>query len=202
MATARKPFYTPEQYLENERQAEFRSEYIAGEIFAMAGASRRHNIITLNVASLLGTQIGDSCEAYANDMRIQVKPTGMYTYPDVVIVCGERKFLDAAEDTLLNPTVIVEILSPSTASYDRVEKFAHYRRLASLREYVLVSQDRPCIERYERTGDSDTEWLYTIAEGAAATLLLPTIGSTLALADVYRKITFADASDGDRPTPD
>ena len=200
MATARKPFYTPEQYLEQERQAEFRSEYIAGEIFAMAGASRRHNLITLNVASLLGAQIGDSCEAYANDMRIQVKPTGMYTYPDIVIVCGERKFLDAGEDTLLNPTIIVEVLSPSTASYDRVEKFAYYRRLASLREYVLVSQDRPCVERYERTSDSDAEWLYTVAEGPEATLLLPSIGSTLALADIYRKITFAEADD--HPVPD
>src|SRR5205085_5334550 len=121
-------YYTPEEYLILERQAEYKSEYFNGEIFAMTGASRRHNLVAANVlASLHGQLRKRPCEVYSSDMRVKVSPTGLYTYPDVVVVCNDPLFDDKQKDTLLNPTVLIEVLSKSTASYDRGEKFEHYR---------------------------------------------------------------------------
>jgi Uma2 family endonuclease len=142
MSAANTDFITAAEYLEIERKAEIKSEYIAGRTYAMSGASRQHNLITANTLSEIHPQLrGRNCEAFVSDMRVKVSPTGMYTYPDDVAVCGEARFEDSHMDTLLNPTVIVEVLSGSTEAYDRGEKFAHYRRLESLREYVLVAQD-------------------------------------------------------------
>ena len=144
-----KPLLTPEEYLARERRAETKSEYLRGEVFAMAGASRAHNLIASNAAGELRQQLRDRpCEVYPSDMRVKVSPSGLYTYPDVTVVCGEPQFEDAEVDTLLNPKVLVEVLSPSTADYDRGGKFTHYRRLPSLQEYVLISQDRPLVEHY------------------------------------------------------
>src|SRR5919198_4874617 len=121
------PDYTPEEYLALERAARHKSEYVNGRIYALAGASRAHNLIVVNVSAELRAQLrGRPCETYASDMRVKVSQTGLYTYPDVVVVCGEPRFEDAQVDTLLNPTVIIEVLSESTESYDRGEKFAHY----------------------------------------------------------------------------
>jgi Uma2 family endonuclease len=134
-------FYTPEEYLERERRAEYKSEYFAGEIVAMAGAKRRHNLVATNTAISLGGQLRDSpCEVYSNDMRVQADGEKQYSYPDVVVVCGEPQFRDGREDTLLNPTVIVEVLSPSTEARDRGEKFLRYRQIESLTDIICSSR--------------------------------------------------------------
>lgn len=184
--------YSPQEYLELERQAESKSEYVNGEIFAMSGASEEHNLIVVNVASALHAQfLGRPCKVYASDMRVKVSPTGLYTYPDVVAVCGEARLEDAHLDTLLNPTVLIEVLSGSTEAYDRGEKAAHYRRLPSLAEYLLISQDKPQLEHYRR--QSDNRWLLSEASGLHAVISLPAIDCTLRLAAVYDRV-FAQAS--------
>lgn len=190
MQQQRKLYITPQEYLEIERQAETKSEYIAGEIFAMAGASRSHNLIVRNISRRLDPQReGQACEVYTNDMRVEVDPTGLYTYPDVVIVCGQPQFKDANEDTLLNPTVIMEVLSDSTASYDRGEKFEHYGTLPSLTDYLLIAQDRAAIEQRVRT---DRGWQLAFHYGLDAVVPLPSIGCELHMSDVYDRIEFAN----------
>ena len=139
MSLQPKPRLTPEDYLALERSADFKSEYFDGEIFAMTGASEPHNTIVANTLSEIRQQLKKRpCKVYANDMRVKVDPTGLYTYPDVVVVCGKARLEDAHLDTLLNPTLIVEVLSDSTEAYDRGRKFEHYRKLESLAEYVLI----------------------------------------------------------------
>ncbi|HEX2208409.1 MAG TPA: Uma2 family endonuclease [Longimicrobium sp.] len=185
------PYVTPAEYLAAERKSAQKSEYINGRVYAMAGASRVHNLIALNTASELRTQLrGRPCEAYANDMRVKVERTGMYTYPDVIGLCEEPRFEDAEVDTLLNPTVIIEVLSPSTERYDRGEKFAHYRRLESLREYILIAQDIRRIEHYRREGDS---WVLTEVSEPDAALVIPSLSATLRLSDIYDRVEFPSA---------
>lgn len=191
MQQQQRRYVTPQEYIENERRSEFRSEYLAGEIFAMSGATRKHNVIALNIAEKLRAhRKGGTCEVFASDMRIEVNPTGLYTYPDVIMVCGQPQFKDANEDTLLNPTVLIEVLSSSTASYDRGEKFEHYGALPSLTDYLLVSQDRAAIEQRVRT---EHEWQLTFHYGLEAVVPLPAVGCQLRLADVYEGILFADS---------
>ena len=190
MYAKRQQWISPEEYLEMERQAEIKSEYIAGEIFAMAGASRSHNLIVRNISRGLDPQReGQACGVYTNDMRVEVDPTGLYTYPDAVVVCGQPQFKDANEDTLLNPTVIMEVLSDSTASYDRGEKFEHYGTLPSLTDYLLIAQDRAAIEQRVRT---DRGWQLAFHYGLDAVVPLPSIGCALPLSDVYDRIEFAN----------
>jgi Uma2 family endonuclease len=139
MSTQPKTFISPEQYLAIERKAERKSEYFNGEMFAMAGASESHVLIVTNVVAELREQLrGRPYTVYSTDLRVKVSPTGLYTYPDVVVVCGQPQFADDQRDTLLNPTLIVEVLSESTQDYDRGEKFEHYRSIASFHEYVLI----------------------------------------------------------------
>jgi Uma2 family endonuclease len=178
---------TIEEYLAFERGSPTKNEFVDGEIFAMTGASRRHNLLTVNVASSLHAQLrGRSCELYSGDMRVRVPATNLFTYPDVTIVCGEPVFDDRESDTLLNPTLIVEVLSPSTEGYDRGRKFAHYRTVASLREYVLVSQEEVRLERF--SCQEDGSWLLTEAAGLEEVLPLPSTGCELRLADVYERV--------------
>ena len=149
--TAAQAFLSPEEYLARERKALTKSEYRSGQLYALPGASRKHNIIAVHVSGELYIQLKErSCEIYTNDMRVKVSSAGLYTYPDVVVVCEEPQFEDTHFDTLLNPTVLIEVLSPSTAAYDRGEKFASYQKLDSLCEYVLISQDRVRVEYYLR----------------------------------------------------
>lgn len=177
---------SPEEYLVRERAAECKSEYIAGEVRTMTGASRKHNLVAVNLAALLHTQLrGRPCETYASDMRVQTR-ADVYLYPDVVVVCGEPELADDRFDTLLNPTVVVEVLSPSTEGYDHGEKWEKYRRLASLRDYLLVAQDEPRVERYTRQGEG--LWLFSETDGLDAELRLESIGCTLALRDVYERV--------------
>jgi Uma2 family endonuclease len=179
--------YSPEEYLALERQSQCKSEYYAGEIFAMAGASRWHNLIVANVVGELRSQLkGRPCTTYPSDMRVKVGPTGLYTYPDVAVVCGEAQFEDNQQDTLLNPTLIVEVLSESTEAYDRGGKFAHYRKLASLMEYVLITQTKPHIEHYVR--QPDNRWLLAEADSLHDSIHLDSIDCQLALAEVYDKV--------------
>jgi Uma2 family endonuclease len=188
MSSLPKPYYTPEQYLDRERQADYKSEYFAGEIFAMAGASRTHNLISGNVSASLTAQLRDRpCEVYANDMRVQADQSRQYSYPDVVVVCGEPQFRDGREDTLTNPLVIVEVLSPSTEANDRGEKFMRYRRVASLTDYVLMSQNARHIEHFVKQPDGS--WRMTEANGPEGNILLSSIGCVLPLADAYNKVT-------------
>jgi Uma2 family endonuclease len=204
MSSTARSRLTAQQYLEIERRAEYKSEFLNGEMFAMSGASRAHNLIATNVTRELSGQLrGRPCETYASDMRVKVSETGLYTYPDVLVVCGEAEFEDAQVDTLLNPTVIVEVLSPSTEAYDRGEKFAQFRELASLREYVLITQDRPRIERFRRSEGQD--WLFSAVDGLEESAHLTSIGCDLALADVYERVQFPAAGDveplADPPVP-
>jgi Uma2 family endonuclease len=187
MSSQVKVHHTPEEYLALERQAEYKSEYFNGEIFAMTGASRRHNLVAANVlASLHGQLRKRPCEIYPSDMRVKVSPTGLYTYPDVVIVCGEPIFDDTQRDTLLNPTVLVEVLSKSTASYDRGEKFEHYRKLDSLAEYLVIAQNKYHVEHYIR--QPDNRWLLSETDDIRETNHLSSIECDLALADIYDKV--------------
>ena len=181
--------WTPEEYLAFERASEEKHEYLAGEVYLMTGASRAHNLIVVNLAAILGNQLKSrDCEAYVNDMRVRISALRSYTYPDVVVVCGEAKFEDNEFDTLLNPTVIIEVLSPSTEIYDRGKKFQLYRTLDSLQEYVLISQDAPRIEHFAR--QESGQWLLSEVTDLQAQLILPAVGCTLALEDVYNKVTF------------
>jgi Uma2 family endonuclease len=190
MSTAAVPRYTPEEYLARERAAEYKSEYVNGFIVAMTGASRPHNVVAVNIGGELRSQLkGRPCEVYLADMRVKVSATGTYRYPDVVVACGDIAFEDAELDTLLNPVVIVEVLSPSTEATDRGEKFAHYRRLASLQEYLLVSQDTPRIEQYVRQADG---WLLSEVSDLDASVRLTAIDCVLPLREVYDKVRFPD----------
>ncbi|HVG43258.1 MAG TPA: Uma2 family endonuclease [Longimicrobium sp.] len=191
MTPLAQPLVSRAEYLALERRASEKSEYVDGRIYAMAGTSRFHNLIVINIVRELATQLRDRpCETYASEMRVKVQRTGMYTYPDVVAVCEEPRLEDAELDTLLNPSVIVEVLSPSTESYDRGEKFAHYRRLESLREYVLVAQTIRRIEHFRREGD---HWVFTEISDPDGELALPSLGCVLRLADIYQRVDFPAA---------
>ena len=193
-ATAvKRTFITPEEYLAREREAEFKSEYLNGEIFAMAGASRPHNLITGNIYAKLHAQLERrACNVYPSDMRLKVSSSGLYTYPDVMVVCGEEQFDDDEEDTLLNPALIVEVLSKSTERQVRGAKFEHYSKLASLREYLLVAQNRPRLELF--TKQSPGRWLLAEFESLDDVVVLTSINCELALKDVYLKINFQEAA--------
>jgi Uma2 family endonuclease len=185
------PRTAPAEYLALEREAEHRSEYLDGEIFAMAGASRRHNLICLNVGAELRDQLRRRpCEVYVHDMRVKVSATGLYTYPDAVAVCEEPQFEDAELDTLLNPTLLVEVLSPSTADYDRGAKFEHFRTLPSLQEVLFVSQDEVHVLHYVRQ-PADT-WILSESWDVDGVVSLPSIRAELRIAEVYAKVAFDD----------
>ena len=195
----RKSFITPEEYLALDRAAEFRSEYFNGQMFpvgespqAMAGSTIRHNRIAGNLYGELYSQLKNGpCEPYISDIRVHAGSTGLYTYPDIAVVCGDPQLLDGEFDTLLNPTVIVEILSPSTEAWDRGGKFAHFRQLESTNDYILVNQHRILVEHYVRQGDG---WLLTTLKSLDDTLQIASIGCIVALRDIYAKVTFpADA---------
>lgn len=181
--------WTVEEYLAFEASSEEKHEFIDGEIYSMSGASRAHNLICLNTGTVFNNQLENRpCEAYANEMRVRIRQRN-YLYPDLAIVCGEAEIEIDQLETLLNPTVIIEVLSPSTEAYDRGKKFLNYQTIESLQEYLLIAQDEPRIERYLRQADG--QWLFSTTKGLEAELKLPSIGCTLALAKVYNKVKFA-----------
>jgi len=189
MATvAAKILLTPEEYLVKERKAEFKSEYRDGQIVAMSAANRKHNLITGNVAYGFHTQLLERTdEVYISLMRIKVSDSTLYTYPDVVVVCDEPRFEDNHVDTLLNPTVIVEVLSPSTEDYDRHEKFLSYQTLESLHEYILVSQSGVHVEQYIRQNGN---WTLREFRSLDDVFQIASIECKLALRAIYAKVQF------------
>ncbi|HEX5708013.1 MAG TPA: Uma2 family endonuclease [Pyrinomonadaceae bacterium] len=187
MSRRTKSYVTPAAYLADERRSEHRSEYFDGEVVAMTGASRKHNLIALNVAAELRAQLrGRDCETYVSDMRVRIPSANIYTYPDVVVVCGEPSFEDAEVDTLLNPTLIVEVLSKSTADYDREAKFTNYRTLSTLTEYFLVSQDERHVTRHARQPDG--RWLASDVSGPDDSVELSSVGCVLRLREIYERV--------------
>ncbi len=191
MTAVPKTRLTPEQYLAIERKAETKSEFYRGEMFAMAGASEEHCLIKDNMAREVGNQLKDSsCRVVTSDLRVKIDATGLYTYPDVVIYCGRPEFEDGVLDTLLNPRAIVEVLSKTTEAYDRGAKFRHYRQIASLQEYVLVSQDQPLAERHVRQPDGS--WVMTELAGLERVFEFASVPVRVPLAEVYREVTFPE----------
>ena len=188
-SAAAETFLTPEEYLAFERKATTKHEYLNGQIVAMSGASFAHNFLTMNVANQLYNQLIDGeCQVAASDMRVKVTEIDSYFYPDVVVVCGEPRAEDDTFDTLLNPVLIVEVLSPSTEGYDRGEKFEHYQQIASLKDYILISQDEIRVEHHYR---QESEWLQSEFQGLEDVLSLLSIGCELRLSDIYRRVEVA-----------
>jgi Uma2 family endonuclease len=183
--------YTPEEYLALEREAKFKSEYKNGYITAMSGTSPQHNRIALSFASEVRAQFkGKPCEVYMGDVRLRVTPAGLYTYPGVMAVCGGAQFAAEDLDTLLNSTMIAEVLSRSTERYDRGDKFDDYKTLPSLREYVLLSQEEVLVERFERQGE---EWVRTEYRDIGELLVLESIGCVIPLREIYAGLAIAGA---------
>ncbi len=190
MSTQPKSYLTPEQYLEIERKAEFKSEYFQGEMFAMAGAKPPHNLITANAIAQLVLQLRESpCLVYTSDQRVFVPSTGLYTYPDITVVCAEPQYLDGHLDTLLNPTLIVEVLSPTTEAYDRGRKFGHYRAIESLKAYLMIASELVGAELFTR--QSDGRWkLIEDASRLEDSVEIEALGCRLQLSDLYDKVKF------------
>jgi Uma2 family endonuclease len=188
--------YTPAEYLELERTAEFKSEYVDGQIYAMAGASPQRNTISANTTADVVTQLrGRDCQAFGSDQKVSIPSEELFTYPDLSVVCGEPRYHDEHSDVLLNPRVIVEILSPSTEGYDRGAKFARYEDIETFTDYILVSQFEPRIEHYVRQPDGN--WLRTVAKGRDAELEIASIGCVLRLRDIYDRIDFSKQKEGE-----
>ena len=184
----RKPVLTAAEYLRIERAATYRSEFFRGEMFAMAGGSPKHSRIKTNVLGELQNRLKRMpCVPYDSDLRIRCA-TGLYTYPDASVVCGPLEFDDEQKDTVLNPTLLVEVLSKTTEAYDRGKKFDHYRTIPALREYVLVSQDEPVIQRFLR--NEDNTWTLTVVSGMDQTLALKSIDVDLPLCEVFDRVDF------------
>lgn len=174
----------PDEFLADERVAEMKHEYLNGEVYAMAGASAPHNIIVANVIAELQPRLkGRRCRVYPSDMRLQVSETGLFTYPDVMVVCDTPVFIDDKLDTLLNPNIIIEVLSPTTEVNDRGWKWAHYRQLESLAEYILVAQDEYRVEQFVR--QPEEKWLFRDYRGLAESLHIPSLNCAVALMDLY-----------------
>jgi Uma2 family endonuclease len=181
---------TEAEYLEIERAAEFRSEFYQGEMFAMTGASPQHTLITANVIGEFRHRLkGSQCRVHTPDLRIKIEATGLCTYPDVAIICGPLQFAQGTKDTVVNPTVLVEVLSESTEAYDRGRKFEHYRQIPSLREYLLIRQTEPRVEQFIRQADG--RWLLNESSGMDKNLDLPSLAITVPLAEIFAEVDFA-----------
>ena len=198
MSALPKLHFTPEEYLELEVAAEYKSQYVAGEIFAMAGAHPAHDKITANIIAALNLRFrGRSCDVFTSDMRVRAALSDMYTYPDVTALCGEAKFEGKKNDppSLLNPQVIVEVLSRSTQTFDRGDKFARYRKIATLTDYLLVSTDERHVEQHIRRPDgiwTREDW----GDWEGSSVRLDSLGCDLPLAEIYDKVTFPERGAG------
>ncbi len=186
--------WSEDEYLAFERASATKHEYYDGAIYDMVGGTARHALISGNVAtSLRNTLRPRQCLIYQSDLRVKMQRS--YTYPDVIVVCGEPRFTDANEDTLLNPTLIVEVLSPSTEHFDRNEKFRRYQQVEAVQTYLLIAQDAPRLEQYVR--QPDQRWLYSLHEGLEAVVALPALECDLPLAEIYEKVVFPPLPDAD-----
>jgi Uma2 family endonuclease len=189
-STQARVFLTPEQYLEIERRAERKSEYWQGEMFAMAGAGESHNLLVTSMSAQIHSQLRSSASrTYANDMRVCVGVTGLYAYSDIVVVFGVPQFLDGRRDTLLNPSLIIEVLSPSTEAYDRGRKFEHCQSIDSLKQYLLVASERVHTDLFTRQPGG--QWLLTAAGSIDDALDLESVGCRITLRDTYERVEFS-----------
>jgi Uma2 family endonuclease len=192
MALPRSPHYSVEEYLSRERESLTRHEYLLGQIYDMAGESLAHSRICVNLASELRNQLkGHDCGALSPNMKVRTSDSGLFSYPDLTVVCGEPVFHDRHKDVLLNPKAIFEVLSPSTEAYDRGEKFFRYRNyLDPLADYILVSQHRPLIDHFVRQADG--QWLYSAVVGMEASLHISSIDCRLHLSEIYDRVAFPE----------
>jgi Uma2 family endonuclease len=181
-------YLSPEEYLASERRAEYKSEYVDGVAYAMAGGSERHNLIAGNLITELNNHLRKApCRVYPSDLKVRVPNSKKFFYPDVSVVCDETEFADDARDVILNPILIVEVLSDSTAAFDRGKKFQSYQQIESLQEYLLVAQDEHVVEHYLRR--ENDHWLYTKITGLAQAVVLPTLKCQIVLSGIYSKTT-------------
>ena len=188
MSTALKRI-TPQEYLIRERQASTKSEFYRGEVVEMVRGTANHSLIAANFVGEVRNALKDKlCTVFNIDLRVQVQSTGLYTYPDATIVCGELEFDDDQRDTIINPTVIVEVLSDSTEKYDRGKKSNHYRQITSLKELILIAQDRPHVERFTRQPNGD--WLFHEQKELSAEFELKSPGIFVAMSELYRGVKF------------
>ena len=194
MTAQKKSAYSAQEYLTYERTGNARHEYIAGTIYAMAGGSERHNLISGNLYASLHAQLRRrQCTVYPSDMRVLIPNVPRYTYPDISVVCGPALFEDGKRDTLINPTIIVEVLSPSTEKYDRGEKFKHYWSLPSVREYILLDQETYRLERFARHPDEPKIISFEVYTDPQDEIYLAAIDCTVLLTDIYEKVIFENS---------
>jgi Uma2 family endonuclease len=192
MSAQAHPRLTEEEYLKIERVAEIRSEYYDGHMYAMSGGSLPHAVIIANLTGELYSALKKTpCTVMNSDMRVRISPSKFYTYPDIVVLCGPAKVADDQNDTLLNPTLLIEVLSRSTERHDRGFKSLHYRQLESLQEYALVSQTEPRVEIFRRQPSGD--WLLSESAGLDAVCRFDSAGCRIALSEIYHRIEFSDA---------
>lgn len=197
MNALRKTTPTAAEYLTAERDASFKSEYVRGEIFAMAGADLNHNRIAFNLSGAIWSAFRDRpCEAFASDMKVRVEAADCYFYPDISGLCGDMEFPDDRRDTYLNPQFVIEILCDSTESYNRGEKFHVYLSIPSLREYVMVSQQSETVEIYTK---QDDHWAYRLLRGPGAALVLESVNCEIPFSEIYRNVKFENVLPADRP---
>ena len=198
MSSQQRQRFTPTEYLALECETEYRNQYVDGEVSEMSGSRHEHCLIEGNIAASLHTQLRKSPgQVYLVNMRVRDRTGSLYTYPDVVVVCAESEVESFQEtDTLLNPTLIVEVLSPLTEGFDRGEKFRRYRTIESLKEYLLVAQDKCHIEHYTR--QPDNQWLLSERQQLDETVELSSINCTLLLSDVYEKVNLEKQSEEKR----
>lgn len=185
---------SPEEYLARERVAEYKSEYVNGQILAMAGGSPEHNLVVGNAITTLNNALRERpCLVFNSDMKVRVPSSLKFHYPDVTVICDKARFADDEKDALLNPLLLIEVLSPSTAAYDRGKKFQYYQEIPSFREYLLIAQDEPVVERYVKQADGN--WLYTKIAGLENSVELVTLHCHIALRDMYAKVEWPAATD-------
>jgi Uma2 family endonuclease len=191
MSALPEQFVSLEDYFTLEETGEIRHEYYRGSIFAMTGGSERHNLISLDVGTELNLQLrGSSCRAYGTDFRLKIEASGLYTYPDLSVICGDTQTVDKRHDTYRNPIVLIEVLSESTKDYDRGQKFEFYRTIPTLQAYLVIAQDRPHVELFRRQHDG---WFMTEYQALDAVVPLDAIRCTLPLSAIYARVTFEGA---------
>lgn len=190
---AKKTYYTREEYLALEEQAEYKSEYYDGKIFAMAGGSRNHSVICLNLNWGIREAIANKdCVGFDSNMKLDIPRAKQFYYPDLMVGCGNVEFLENRSDIITNPVLVIEVLSSSTESFDRGKKFAYYRTVPSIREYVLVSQTEPMVEAFYK--QDEKVWQYTVAKGLEETIIFQTLQAELMLKDIYQKVEWEEQS--------
>jgi Uma2 family endonuclease len=204
-----KVLYSVDEYLAIERESEERHEFLDGEIYEMAGESPAHGAICTNLTRIVSTDLlGSPCQAFSKDTKVRSGPLlqsrrttkGLFSYPDLVVVCGEMQFHDEHQDVLLNPTVIIEVLSPATHAFDRGKKWLRYQTwIPTLSDYLMVAQSRPQIEHYQRQANG--QWLYSRIKGLEGIVRIPSVGVTLKLADVYDRVVFPPDEELDDEDP-